>query len=1138
MRLIRCALLVLLVLSQWAWAYNLDTNPLKLSPEEITWLAKNPTMRFTGDPNWLPYEAFDEQDNYTGIVSKFLHDFESKTGLKIEYVPVRDWQEALYLAKNGKVDIFTSDLNDEIVSNTYIFSNYYLQNALVVLSKQTGSQITDLIQLGHDQIGILRDYGYTKALVDKYPFSSFTKVDDLQDGLNKLISGDIDYFVATSAISQFHLANDRYPDINIRGQLPLTMDLAFAVVKNEPLLLSIINKWIASLSTAQRYQLAETWYLENTEFFSKTTVNWQYVITLAGVIVVILIAMFFVWRSRQTIAAKEERFKQVLQAVDAGEWVFNLENQQLHISPQFLSSLPISIPHTIECNDDFLVLIDAKYRHLWSDSLESIKASEAESVELELRMAQDKSVWIALKGRIQLIKKRRTLLGTMENISSLKKAELISQQQQQLVSVLFDSLPDPIILDNHLGQQRISNSAYANYFGQQPLADVIAKNERVRWQESEDKVLQEKQKQRFAGWLNIENEKVTGYFDVIRQPFFDEYNEVNGILSVARDITEPHKLTQQLEQFHRFAQYSQQGFGIANFDTEVTYINPKMLSWIFGDEQAVCPKGTTFKQFYPIELHEKLINEVMPAILQTGLWQGELAIQLNDGTQLPTFETLFLLRDEDGTPLYIGDVLVDISQQKQVEATLEHAKREAESANASKSIFLANMSHEIRTPLNAILGYAQLLSRNSQIDSSVKTQVDRIYSAGQRLLSLINDILDLSKIEAGKLRINNSLFCLYDELADVVKICRVKANQKQLELRSDIQIDPHEYVICDKTKLGQVLLNVIDNAIKFTETGSVAVKLFRQDKLVTFEIQDTGIGISEEELGRLFQPFSQGVGGANFGGTGLGLVLSRRIVEAMGGRFELTSALNIGTTIRISLELEKLDMEATRTSEVEDFSSHFALPAAQTKTALIIEDDLFSQDLLNQMLTGIGFETTLCDDGLLGLEYLKTHTAPDIIFTDIRMPNLDGVEMLNRMRQMGIQQAVPIVAVSASSLDHERRFYLEQGFSDFVAKPVDFRQLISTIKHHLHVQFEQVVTEGKIDEKQPNQNESSIDVSTDTDTSELIREISEAAAFGDIDIIAEKLSVLLSHPDWQSLKSEFDAALANYDFDRIVDLVS
>jgi signal transduction histidine kinase/CheY-like chemotaxis protein len=393
----------------------------------------------------------------------------------------------------------------------------------------------------------------------------------------------------------------------------------------------------------------------------------------------------------------------------------------------------------------------------------------------------------------------------------------------------------------------------------------------------------------------------------------------------------------------------------------------------------------------------------------------------------------------------------EIDERRRLEDDLRQASRQAEQASQAKTLFLANMSHEIRTPLNAVLGYTQILLEDRALPGAVHARLRTILQAGQRLLRLINDVLDLSKIEAGGLQLHRAPFDLRQEFDEIARLFDERTRARGLRWQATIDLADPEPVHGDRTKIGQIVMNLLGNAVKFTEHGSVTLAVRRRDHRVEVEVGDTGPGIDAGELAQLFAPFRQGRAGLDKGGTGLGLVLARHLVAAMGGDLTIDSTPGRGTTARLVLPLPveddaRLDVPTPDAAEPVE-----CLDPATPVRAVVVEDDLHSRDILVHLLRRIGCPVEAAADGQAGLDLIR-RWRPDIVFTDIRMPVLDGLHMLSRLRADD-GPALPVVAVSASSLEHERRHYIEQGFSDFVGKPYAFQDIYRMLVRHAGARF-------------------------------------------------------------------------------------
>jgi PAS domain S-box-containing protein len=581
----------------------------------------------------------------------------------------------------------------------------------------------------------------------------------------------------------------------------------------------------------------------------------------------------------------------------------------------------------------------------------------------------------------------------------------------------------------------------------------------------------------------------------------DEYGNVKGVLLTARDITEQKKTEEDLRKLHKAIDSSREAIFMTDREGIFTFIN------------------TGFTAIYGYDSSE-VIGRVTPRILKSGFlsdneylmfWntllngqevKRELKNKRKDGAIIDIEASSIAIFSENNNIIGFLGIQSDITARKSIEAEqfdannksrkillsviedqkmakealrklnddletrinertrqIAVARSEAEHANRTKSEFLANMSHEIRTPMNAVLGYADLLAISLE-NKTHKDYAESIKSSGRGLLTLINGILDLSKIEAGKLELEFDYANTEFFFSEFEKIFSMKISEKGLKFILDIAPGTPAGIYIDETRLRQIMLNLIANSIKFTENGYIKIKICsRNPRIISYEngkkeeyidlvieIEDTGIGISDEFQKQIFDPFTQQSGQKKYGGTGLGLAITKRLIALMNGTISLKSELNKGSTFQIILpEIASLKDFEKKGSEIQLNIRDIEFE----KACIIVADDIESnRKYLIDVLKHTKIRISEAADGQIAYMLAK-ETVPDLIITDIRMPDLDGFELLEKLKKDKELEHIPVIAYSASVMRDQKEKIYKSQFADLLIKPVSVTELFLALMNHL-----------------------------------------------------------------------------------------
>ncbi|MBD2060468.1 PAS domain S-box protein [Oculatella sp. FACHB-28] len=782
-------------------------------------------------------------------------------------------------------------------------------------------------------------------------------------------------------------------------------------------------------------------------------------------------------RVEEALRESEERFRQLAENVTSVFWITDVEkHQMIYVSPA--------------------------YEQIWGYSCESLYRSPANWLksihpgdrdQIEARLSHqtqgeyDEEYRIVRPdGQIRWIHDRGfpvsnehgiiyRVAGIAEDITERKRAEAALRQSEATNRALISAIPDLLM-------RVTGDGVYLNVVSQGKQKS-FAPNRFLPGTRVEESLPPALAQQRLT---SIQQALETGQIQAYEQQIeidgqlLDEEVRIvvigdGEVMVMVRDITDRKRTEEALRQselkFRSTVENVNDIIKILTPDGILSYVSPNWDKFLGHQSSEII--GTHFApSIHPddrqrcVELFTQLVETNQP------ISELEYRLQHQNGSWRWYVSNLGTIQDTEGNVLYCVGVARDITDRKAAELELQQAKETAERANRVKSEFLANMSHELRTPLNIILGFTQLLQRGSygvapSANHIPTTQqqdyLSTITRSGEHLLELINDVLEMSKIEAGQARLNETNFDLYALLDTLEEMWQPKAADKGLQLIFDRQSTIPQYIRGDESKLRQVLMNLLSNAIKFTQTGSVTVRVKHgaiqaspsvalSHLTLHFEIEDTGQGIAPEEVGTLFNAFAQTeTGRRSQQGTGLGLAISREFVRLMGGDITLETQVGRGTTFEFEVRVAIASASESlirklhqRVIGLEPGQPHYRL--------LIVEDKWENRQLLRKMLEPLGFEVQEAANGQEGIAQWERF-EPHLIWMDLRMPILNGYEATQHIKSQLKGQATVIIALTASAFEEERVVALSAGCDDFVRKPFREAELFEKMAHYLGVRY-------------------------------------------------------------------------------------
>ena len=776
------------------------------------------------------------------------------------------------------------------------------------------------------------------------------------------------------------------------------------------------------------------------------------------------------------LAYELDRFRRAVRGANDGLWDWIVPDGDVWYSEQFKALLGVAP----EDYDKFPSTFDAFVARLHPDDINSVMAAvgtqfrgvNTYDIEYRLRREDGDYRWFRARGDVSFNKDGNVVAmsGSLTDIQERHEFEARLAAKHQELQTIIDAIPGMVLYKDDQNRVIDLNLAAAKFLGgdreklkAKALEEILPLYRAQAERQVDMDILQSGESRLgvMSTFTGADGEKK--YFRTDKIPLKGAFGSVDRLVEVTTDVTALEHANARVRETEERLRLATRSARIGLWDWSIPensiYFNETyytMLGYSPG-EFPMCIDDWK-SRVHPADLDAAMDRIRSHFKGETEVYSSEHRLRCKNGEYLWIRDVGEVVeRDNTGTPIRMTGVHIEIQD-------LRDAIERANHSNQAKSNFLANMSHEIRTPMTAILGYADLIGDGafSEDSDDMKTAVRAILSNGHHLLTIMNDILDVSKIEAGQMNIEHISFELVSFVDDVVSLVRPRAHKKELELSARYCTRIPTKIVSDPTRLRQIILNLVGNAIKFTLSGRVTLEVSCDppaEKMI-FSVIDTGVGMTEEqckEIGR-FEAFQQADTSTvrRFGGTGLGLKISHTLATLLGGELTFRSKEGEGSTFTASVSTGSLASAVWRDVEREGIRSTsppLSIDQRRTDTLqglriLVAEDNLVNQRLVRYILERLGASVKICDNGRIAveaIETMETSAVPHVILMDMQMPELDGLSATRRLRAQGIQ--IPILALTANAMDSDRARCFEAGCNDYLSKPIDRSKLIEACLH-------------------------------------------------------------------------------------------
>jgi two-component system sensor histidine kinase EvgS len=1016
---------------------------IKLTEEERNWIAANPVIRYGAEKDWAPFDFVNDDGDHDGIAKDFLELIGNLSGLEFEPV-IDDWNVLLKEARDNKIDLLPVIYFSEERTDYFFYSKPY-QSMLDYFFIREDIKANSFEELNGKVVALPKDFlVYIELIKNKFPQLKILEVDNLMSAIESVIEGKADILFDSYSVVSYLLKKHKITTIKPFKALPPAepRNIYMVTSKEKSMLIDIINKCLDSIPESDKQQLYIKWFgLKPDADVNKLILS----------------------RDEEQWLAEHP----VIRFAGDPNWLpyeaFDKEGNYIGIVSEYLSLIEKKLG--IEIN---IIQTDS-----WGESIEKVKQGQIDIISETNDSTLGEYLGFTdsyISSPIVIVMKNSE--DYVETINSIKHKKIAVIKDYGYLPKIIKNYPDINFYEVDSIQDGLTSVstgkvdvllatlAQASYH----ISELGINNIRIVGKTKFNTKLAFGMREEFVPLITMFNKALNDISQSEKQRIFDNWGKNKYaeridyalLFKVAlvflfilvifvywnRKLAVEVKRRKEAEnQVQALIDNVPLPIIVTTLNGDILTANPRALNDYEVNQEEL--GSYNMSDFYH-DLNDR--KELLKELNEKGkVEQKIIQFKKVDGglhSLMVSVMPVFYLNKKA-----LLNISVDMTERMEMEKALKTAKENAESASRAKSDFLANMSHEIRTPMNAIIGFTELL--NEQVkEPKLKSFVKTIQSAGQNLLVLINDILDLSKIEAGKMKIEKKACNPHDLFHDLGNVFMLKMQEKNIDFVLDVDPAIPSSLILDEIRLRQILLNLIGNSVKFTDKGFIRLRArtTNEDEIkskldLLIDVEDSGIGISEEHKHLIFHEFEQVKGQdlGKYGGTGLGLSICKRLLDMMGGEISLESEVGRGSTFTIKLnDVSVSSLIPEKENVKESLSGNVSFKPAKV---LIVDDVVDNRDMLAAIFAETNIEVIEAKNGLDAV-YQAEKNNFDLIIMDIRMPVMDGYTAAEKIKSFA---EVPIVALTASVMTDDFERKKSDKFDGYLRKPVLKKDLISEL---------------------------------------------------------------------------------------------